>query len=106
MNKLLFVLLLPILMSACTSERQSQPKGEADKSAEIKAERVNYDAPNFGSKKGQEPPSKNANQVRGIANSYDVSQDRVLGVAGRAAELTGGKATTQDMLDALEAASR
>jgi hypothetical protein len=44
-------------------------------------------------------------QVKDIARAYGTSEGRVDDVAGRAAELSGGNASKQDMLDALKAAS-
>jgi len=111
MYKLLLALLLSISISACSPEKTAQTEAAAEYSAKIDAEAANRTTSaeiNNNSHVLQiesESKPQNPDQVKDIANSFDVSQDKVLDTAGRASELSGGKASKQDMLDALEAFS-
>lgn len=51
-------------------------------------------------------PSDGDRQVKAISNRFNESQERVLEVAERAALSTNGKASKQDMIDAMAAFSK
>ena len=94
MLKLITILSVSIGVSACGPDQSSQ---QTIKAEVYKRERaVVVETPN---------ESKSADQVKIIAKEYGVSEDRVNDVASRAAELSGGNASKQDMIDALKAAT-
>lgn len=112
MYKLLLALLLSISTSACSPEKTAQTETAAEYPAKIDAGVADSTTSAEINKNSHvlqiesESKSQNPNQVKDIANNFDVSQDKVLDTASRASELSGGKASKQDMLDALEAFSK
>lgn len=100
MLKFLVILSFAAAISACTPEQPSQQQ------TKIKSERSSTALTTEKPSIPQNTQStQSTEQVKGIANDYGVSEERVNNVAGRAAELSGGNANKQDMLDALKAAS-
>ena len=51
------------------------------------------------------PARQSSDQVKVVAREYGVSEAKVEDTASRAAEMSGGNASKQDMLDALKAAT-
>ena len=103
MTKVSSVLTLSIFVSACTPHNYSESVGKVT-SANVAASApvtvpTTTPTPQFTANK----PESNA-QVKAIAREYGVTESKVHDTASRAAELSGGNASKQDMLDALKAA--
>ena len=94
MFKSLSVFILAISICACSPENPLQQTGKTEPN---KKDRV--------VEKEAQTKSQSTDQVRGIAKDFSVSESKVNDTASRAAELSGGNASKQDMLDAMKAAT-
>ena len=103
MTKVSPVLTLAIFVSACT------PHNNAESVSKVNSANVAASAPVMvpttppPAQMTANKPESNA-QVKAIAREYGVTESKVHDTASRAAELSGGNASKQDMLDALKAA--
>ena len=103
MTKVSAVLTLAIFVGACT------PHNDSESVSKVTSANVAASAPVTVPTTAPTPqvtaikPESNA-QVKAIAREYGVTESKVHDTASRAAELSGGNASKQDMLDALKAA--
>lgn len=90
---LALILATAICVTACSPE--TTPKQQAHQ-GELKRPTVEVPA--------NSPSSPQSADAKSVAKAYGVTEERANDVAGRAAALSGGNASKQDMLDALKAA--
>ncbi len=103
MTKAPAVLTLALFVSACTSHNDSESVGKVTPAKVAASAPATAPAPAPTPQFTANKPESNA-QVKAIAQEYGVTESKVHETASRAAELSGGNASKQDMLDALKAA--